>query len=60
MNKCHWLHICVYLAHSQLNGKSVEIYEHILSFITIYNSTGAGMNDNILNMCQNRGLPLFV
>lgn len=35
MNKCHWLYICVYLAHSQLNGKSVEIYEHIFGFITI-------------------------
>jgi hypothetical protein len=37
----------------------VEIYEHILDFITIYNSTGAGMNDNILNVCQDCGLPLF-
>jgi hypothetical protein len=42
-----------------LNGKSVEIYEHILGFITIYNTTGAGMNENILNMYQDCGLPLF-
>jgi hypothetical protein len=37
----------------------VEIYEHILGFITIYNTTGAGMNENILNMCKGCGLPLF-
>jgi hypothetical protein len=37
----------------------VEIYEHILGFINIYNRIGAGMNVNILNMCQDCGLPLF-
>jgi len=33
-----------------MNFKYVEIYEH--------NSTGAGMNENILNICQDCGLPL--
>jgi hypothetical protein len=42
-----------------LNFKSEEIYEHILGFITIYNSTSAGMTQDILNMCQDCGLPLF-
>jgi len=51
MNRCHWLYICVYLAHYQMNFKYVEIYKH--------NSTGAGMNENILNMCQDCGLPLI-